>query len=212
MAVIDTQPPKAGRIRTERIGLILKAAEAEFASHGFRGTTLQSIADHAGLPKANILYYFSNKQELYEAVLASIQNLWNHEFDDIHVDDDPAVALRKYIYSKVDVSRKYPMASRLFTSEIIHGGHQLAPALKESTRSWVNDKILVMQTWVDQGRMKAIDPMYLLFLIWGATQHYADYESQICAIVNTDKLPSSVYDQAAESICDVVLRGCGLKE
>lgn len=212
MVVTETQQKKTGRIRSKRVSLILKAAETAFASHGFRGATVQGIADLADLPKPNVLYYFNNKQELYEAVLTNILDLWNRELNDIRITDDPATSLEKYIRSKVEVSRKYPTACRIFTTEVIHGSHQLSPVMKKSTQNWVNDKVAIMQTWIDQGRMRPVDPMYLLFLIWGSTQHYADYESQICSIMNKKKLTRSTYDQAADEICDVVLRGCGLRE
>ena len=40
---------------------ILMAAEQVFSQHGYRGASLQVIADQAGLPKANILYYMGSK-------------------------------------------------------------------------------------------------------------------------------------------------------
>ena len=68
-------PYKPGRIRAQSRDLILQAAEAEFACHGFRGATMQRIAESAKVPKANIHYYFSNKLGLYGAVLENTLNL-----------------------------------------------------------------------------------------------------------------------------------------
>ncbi|MGB1271524.1 MAG: TetR family transcriptional regulator, partial [Endozoicomonas sp.] len=99
---------KAGKPRQERVRIILKAAEMEFALNGFRGATVQGIADLAGLPKPNVLYYFANKQALYDAVLANVLDLWNRELDNILPEDDPALSLERYIRSKVEVSRKHP--------------------------------------------------------------------------------------------------------
>jgi TetR/AcrR family transcriptional regulator len=211
MAVAKQNAPKAGRIRTERVRLILQAAEQEFALYGYRGATIQRIADLAELPKPNILYYFSNKQEIYDEVLANILSLWNEKLDDISPEDDPAESLERYIRSKVEVSRKYPAACRIFTSEMLHGGQQLSPAMKASTQDWVESKTAIFQQWIDEGKMSAVDPMHLIFLIWGSTQHYADYETQICTVVRKKKLPKALFDQGADTICDVVLRGCGLK-
>ena len=201
---------KTGRIRSERVNLILTAATEEFANHGFRGATLQGIADQAGLPKANILYYFKNKRELYETVLEGILELWNRELDDITADDNPADAIEKYIRSKIEVSRKYPTASRIFAAEIISGGQQLSSTKKKETRRWVEERVAVIEAWINEGSIKPINPMNLLFLIWGATQHYADYEYQICSILQRQTLSKTLYEQAADTTCDIVLRGCGL--
>ena len=49
---------KTGNIRVQSQHKILIAASTEFVLQGYKGATVQSIADRAGLPKANILYYF----------------------------------------------------------------------------------------------------------------------------------------------------------
>ncbi|KEQ16777.1 TetR/AcrR family transcriptional regulator [Endozoicomonas numazuensis] len=211
MAVVKRMPQKTGRIRTERVRLILKAAEQEFALNGYKGATVQRIADLANLPKPNVLYYFSNKQEIYDEVLNNILNLWNDKLNEFHPEDDPAESLERYIRSKVEVSRKYPTASRIFASEIIHGGQQLSSSMKTSTQEWVKNKVDIFQHWMDEGKMAHIEPMHLIFLIWGSTQHYADYEKQICWVMKKKKLPASEYEKAADTICNIVLRGCGLK-
>jgi AcrR family transcriptional regulator len=47
---------------------ILKAAEAEFADHGFDGATVRQIALRADVPVALINYHFGNKEGLYRAI------------------------------------------------------------------------------------------------------------------------------------------------
>ena len=58
--------------RREREARILKAAEKVFAEAGFGGATMQLIADMAGLPKANLHYYFPTKEALYRQVVQNI--------------------------------------------------------------------------------------------------------------------------------------------
>ena len=71
---------KAGRIRQQNEAKIIKAAEIEFAQNGYKGTSLNAVADRAQLPKSNILYYFKSKFGLYGAVLADILEMWNQAF------------------------------------------------------------------------------------------------------------------------------------
>ena len=56
--------------------LILEAAEAVFAELGFKGATTAAIAARAGLPKANVHYYFPSKDDLYRAVMARVLDPW----------------------------------------------------------------------------------------------------------------------------------------
>ena len=84
--------PQTSNIRDRNFAVILKAAKEQFAAHGLNGARMQTIADAAGLPKANVHYYFKNKASLYGAVLDDIIDRWN-EFQHMNADDDPAEAL-----------------------------------------------------------------------------------------------------------------------
>ena len=104
----------ASRIRQKNEQAILQAAEDEFARHGYKGTSMNTIAASAGLPKANLHYYFTNKLGLYVAVLSNILELWDSTFNALTAEDDPAVALTRYIRTKMEFSRRHPQASRIF--------------------------------------------------------------------------------------------------
>ena len=63
-------------IRAANRERILGAAEKVFARAGFGGATMEAIAEGAGLPKANLHYYFGSKHELYREVLAGTLRDW----------------------------------------------------------------------------------------------------------------------------------------
>ena len=65
--------------KTGKRDLILDAAEALFAAHGYDGVTLRAIAKRAGVDVALANYHFGPKRELFDAVLmrrAQILNSW----------------------------------------------------------------------------------------------------------------------------------------
>ena len=86
-----------GRIRQDNEAIILPAAERVFARYGFRGTTMQQIADAAQLPKANLHYYFGNKQTLYLRVLEGILQDWLAPLEGISASACPKTALTEYV-------------------------------------------------------------------------------------------------------------------
>lgn len=202
---------RPGRIRERNRENILTAAEQEFAQHGFRGTTIQNIAERAELPKSNVLYYFSNKQRLYNAMFDDILERWNAVFSEIKPEDDPAQALASFIRTKVELSRTHPLASRLFAMEIIQGAPFLKDHLRTNMRDWVRGRAGVIQQWIDSGRMAAVDPVQLIFLIWSSTQHYADFQVQILMVENKAEYEKRDFDHAADFLTTVILRGCGLE-
>ena len=201
---------KPGRIRERNHEIILAAAEQEFALHGYRGATIQNIAERAELPKSNVLYYFSNKKKIYAAMFDDILSRWNAVFSSVTVDDDPAEALATFIRAKVEMSRLYPLASRLFAMEIMQGAPFLMTHLRTNMREWGRGRAAVMQQWIDQGRMAPVDPVQLIFLIWSSTQHYADFQVQVLMVENKAEYEQKDFDHAANFLTEVILRGCGL--
>lgn len=56
--------------RAESLEQILDAAEELFAQHGLHGTTVKDIADKVGVHKSLIHYYFTDKQDVFDQVMA----------------------------------------------------------------------------------------------------------------------------------------------
>ncbi|MDF3917343.1 TetR family transcriptional regulator C-terminal domain-containing protein [Salinicola salarius] len=190
---------------------IFDAAESVFARHGYRGASIQAIAAAAGLPKSNVLYYVGSKRRLYITLLERTMWRWNEMLSDISADDDPAEVLEAFIRSKMRLSQTHPQSSRLFASEILQG----APFLKESLfgdmREWVESRTQVFREWAERGLMDPVDPVWLIFLIWSATQHYADFETQIVGITQREALDAEDFQSASDFLCQVILKGCGVR-
>lgn len=202
-----------GRIRKENESRIMIAAEHVFAEHGFRGATTAAIAELAGLPKANIHYYFKTKSALYHAVLEDILELWLSSFRDITANDDPARTLSDYVRAKMKLSRERPEASRVFANELIRGAPRIHDYLSSELRRWVDQKAAILDDWIAQGRMAPLDTKRLIFHIWAMTQTWADFGAQYSAILQKpDGLDEADFDQATDAIIETVLRACGLAD
>ena len=61
--------------------------------------------------------------------------------------------------------------------EIIQGAPRIRSHMSGVMLPWVKEKSSVIQSWIDQGKMRPIDPTHLIFMIWATTQHYADFET-----------------------------------
>lgn len=190
---------------------ILKTAEEIFARYGFHGATTAMIAEAAGLPKSNLHYYFNTKEILYLKVLENILELWLGAADELDTSMEPAAALEHYIRSKLDYSRDRPHASKVWANEIINGAPFIDAQLRARLRPWVASKAAVLRRWADEGRIDPISPEHLLFLIWSATQHYADFERQIAIVLDKDKLTPADFTLAADQVVQMVLKGIGLR-
>ncbi|MGE4532265.1 TetR/AcrR family transcriptional regulator [Halomonas sp.] len=198
----------ATRERNERE--ILAAAERVFAAHGYRGASLATIAEQAGLPKSNVLYYMGSKRGLYVRLLERMMARWNALLDDISVDDDPAEVLEAFIRSKMQLSRRHPEGSRLFAAEILGGAPFLQEYLRGDLRDWVQARAAIFRQWAERGLMDPVDPVWLIFLIWSATQHYADFEAQVLGITDRESLSDADVEAITAFLTRVILKGCGV--
>jgi len=199
-----------GNVRKKNKSLILNAAKSEFVMHGFDGASIKLIAERAGIPRANIHYYFADKTDIYQQLLDGILEVWNQNYDTLNAEDDPKTALTAYIRSKVMYSKEDPESSRIFASEIIHGAPVLNTYLSGAYKSWVQEKVAAIQSWIDKGQMDAINPFHLLFLIWGATQHYADFNVQVVAAMDKTQMSDQDFEDVVESLTKLVLKGVGI--
>lgn len=199
------------RARRESEARILEAAEAVFAGRGYEGATTAEIARQAGLPKANVHYYFATKEAVYRAVIDRTLRLWLSAFEPLGVEEDPAEALDRYIRAKLRHSREHPLASRIFAREMLAGAPVVRDFLETELRSWVETRSEVLRGWIARGLMDPVDPPHLFFMIWAVTQTYADFDAQICAVLGRERQGAADFEAAARTVLKVVLDGCGVR-
>lgn len=195
------------RIGEANVEKILDAALAVFARYGLRGARTGQIAEAAGMSKPNLLYYFRTKEDLYAAVLERTLRTWLDPLAAIDPAADPAEALTGYISAKLDFSRRFPEASRLFATEILQGAGWLEAALRNDLAPLVEAKVATLSQWIAEGRLAPVDPMTLVFMIWATTQHYADFAAQIAVLTGRSLDDEEFYATTRDTVLRVVLAG-----
>ncbi|MEY4872685.1 MAG: hypothetical protein RLZZ563_2015 [Pseudomonadota bacterium] len=182
-----TKPPT--RIQQKNSETILEAALEVFSAYGFRGATLDQIADVAGLSKPNLLYYFASKEAMHQALLTRLLDTWLDPLREMDEDGDPVTEILGYVRRKIELSRDYPRESRLFANEILQGAPRMRDAIEGDLKALVDEKSAVLTAWMDQGRIARLPPHHLIFSIWALTQHYADFDVQVRAVLGPDHDP-----------------------
>jgi TetR/AcrR family transcriptional regulator len=198
------RPARAVRESRQRIlSAIREAATEEFSLHGLKGTSTQAIAERAGLTKPQLHYYITGKEELYNELLDSVMMAWKIEFAPPGL-TEPADILGHYIRQKLDHAFDQPTVSRIFTREILDGGHNLG-RYWPNARTWVHKEVGIINGWIARGLMKPMNAHLLLMHIWAMTQHHADFALQvrhICGPLDREAV--------ASELIPFILRGCGL--
>lgn len=203
------RPQRRNEIRAQNEALILQAAETVFAEAGFGGATMQLIADMAGLPKANLHYYFATKEDLYRRVVQNIFEIWLHAADCFDAAPGPVEAIGAYVDAKMEISRRHPNGSKVWASEVMHGAPVIQDYLETTLRDWTAGRARLIQNWIDEGRMDPVNPRHLLYMLWATTQHYADFGHQIETLNDGQPLSDAQWLAAKESVKSIILKGIG---
>lgn len=186
---------------------ILTAALNTFSQYGIHGTRLEQVAELAGVSKTNLLYYYPSKEALYIAVMRNILDIWLAPLKAFREEFAPLVAIREYIRLKLEVSRDYPEASRLFCLEMLQGAPLLMNELTDSLKALVEEKSAIIAGWVDNGKLAPVDPHHLIFMIWAATQHYADFATQVEAVTGHTLRDEAFFRQTVENVQRMIIEG-----
>lgn len=185
-ALDGTTDKKPSRIQMRNRRLILDAALEVFSQHGYRGATLDQIAEGAGLSKPNILYYFEGKEEIHITLLNQLMETWLDPLVTLDPDGDPLTEILNYVHRKLDMAHEFPRESRLFAGEILQGAPRMAPHLQAGLQPLFDEKCAVIGAWMDAGHLTRADPRHLIFSIWATTQHYADFAAQVQVLLRED--------------------------
>jgi TetR/AcrR family transcriptional regulator len=199
------------RIQTEKRELILEAALEVFSAHGFRGSTIDQIAEAAGMSKPNLLYYFRRKEDIHEALIERLLKTWLQPLRKLDETGDPLTELRSYIRRKLEMARDYPRESRLFANEILQGAPRIMPLLEGELKTLVDEKAAIISGWMRAGRIAATDPRHLIFSIWATTQHYADFDVQVRAVLGSDRGGDDRFEDAARFLEQLYVDGLRLE-
>ncbi|MBC9245762.1 TetR family transcriptional regulator C-terminal domain-containing protein [Paracoccus sp. 11-3] len=179
----DQAETRFTRIQQKNRDAILMAALTVFSAGGFKGSTIDQIAEAAGMSKPNVLYYFTSKDEIYQTLLQQLLATWLAPLRRLDPAGDPLNELLEYVRAKLCMARDFPHESRLFAHEILEGAPQLRDILTTKLKPLIDAKVAILNDWMNRGAIRRTDPHHLIFSIWALTQHYADFETQVHAVL-----------------------------
>lgn len=194
-------------IRRKNQRLILKAASESFAMSGFTATHSHDIAERAGVPKANLYYYFQSKENLYIQVLMSFVEPLVKASAAMRQSDDPVEGLQAYIKARIRIIRDHPFSARVFSQELLSGGKRLPEACKNLLQEEARRNVVCLRDWIEHGLLTPCDPEHLMIFIWSATRTYTNLAWQMSQVRGVAEPDKSDFDRATKTVIQMVLGG-----
>jgi len=129
------------------------------------------------------LYYFPSKDAIYLTLLEHQLQTWLDPLRAMDPLGEPVTEVMAYVRRKLELARDFPRESRLFANEILQGAPRLMPEIEGALKRLVEEKSTILTTWMTEGRIARMSPTHLIFSIWALTQHYADFDVQVRAVL-----------------------------
>ena len=160
------------------------------------------------MTKPNLLYYFRRKQDIYLAVLNRTLEMWLQPLERSDRRRRPGGGdHRLYRPQAGDVARQPRRRRASSPWRSCRARRCSGRCCRGRLKQLVDAKAAVIRRWIADGRLAPIDPYHLIFMIWATTQHYADFEVQIRAILGARAERGSHFDIARATLDQVLVKG-----
>lgn len=144
---------------------ILEAAEDVFHIKGYDGARMQEIAEHAGINKGLLHYYFKTKEKLFEAIFSAALHRMVSKIHailelDISLEDRIGLIVDQYMM----LLSKNPNLPRFVINELNKNPEQfIARHINRDASSAFEEFVTSVQQEVDKKNIRQIDPRQLFF-------------------------------------------------
>ncbi len=200
--------PRAVRTRAA----ILQAAEGLFAGKGFAATRLEDVAEAVGIRRASIVYYFKDKQDLYDAVLASVFGGFRAEVEAaLEGPGDLARRIEAAVTAWVDYVGERPSLARILLRETADGATERTPALLRQIAPFVElvERFRAETRNDPLALARPIDPAHLASAIAGATVFFVAAMPTLVPGLGYDPLDSAQLSDHRREVLRITQRLLG---
>ena len=200
----DQQSP-ATRIQQRNRKDIIDAAIEVIAEVGFDGARMEKISERSNISRTNIHYYFRTKEDLHREVIGCVLDVWGGLWSALDGNGSPREELAKYVKGKLRASWDYPKLSRIFAAEILRGAPLVRQHIETDMKATFDSACQTLDKWMQEGHIAKTDPAHIFFVIWGATQYYADFGLVPALLLRKEQMDDSDYEIAEATISKMIV-------
>ena len=189
--------------------IILNAALEEFALFGLGGARIDRIAERSNLNKRLIYYYFTDKDQLFQAVLESAYEQIREREKKLNLQSlEPTVALRTLVEFTWNYYLEHPEFLTLLNSANLHKARHIQES--PNARALNSPLIELLGAILEKGRLSGefrggIDPVQLYVSIAALSYFYLSNNFTLSSIFGRDLMSPKAKSERLSHMCEVIL-------
>ena len=151
---------------------ILEAAHKMFAQNGFNGTSVEAIAQEAGIAKGTLYLYYNSKHEIYWAALKSgLVALCGELKQKVDATETVEDKLRAYIATKLSFFEQHRDFFKIYHAEF---GNAVAHAIHNDFTELLFEQLRMIRSILSeglrQGRVRGMNLDSMAFAVFDITR------------------------------------------
>ena len=189
--------------------VILNAALEEFALFGLGGARIDRIAERSNLNKRKNYYYFTDKDQLFQAVLESAYEQIRESEKKLNLQAlPPSAAIRTLVEFTWNYYLAHPEFLTLLNSANLHKARHIQDS--PNARALNSPLIELLGQILEKGRLSGefrggIDPVQLYVSIAALSYFYLSNNSSLSAIFGRDLMTPKAKSERLSHMCEVIL-------
>ena len=131
---------------------ILAVAEEVFAERGFAGVPLEEVADRIDMQRPSLLYYFPDKEALYDATFAGILDALLDRIERTREEPGPLERMEAIATTWIDFVSERPHAARILLRQMVDE----LPTRSIDTNARVAAMLMSIQEAIGEGVLQGL--------------------------------------------------------
>ena len=187
---------------------IISHAIELFSQKGYDAASMDTLAEHCGLNKAMVFYYFKSKKGLYEAVMRDVLvKIQETIIEENQTHDTPKEELKGFILTYAKFAFTHPYLPSLLLKELSDSGAVIPEMLFASMRQLYALFCDILKRGEKEGCFREVKPMPLYFMVLGTlnlmvttkalrikASQLDDIEVDTCAECSSDDIAATVLE------------------
>ena len=188
---------------------ILESALGLFVERGYHGTSLQSIAEKAGVNKALLFYYFDSKENLFDMAFQTPQekSLEKMKAESSKI-NDPEERLKFLIDAYLELFESMPELLHIALMEVSSTNESSRARMKKFIERGIKPIEETIGDGIQKGCFKKIDPRMASIFLMGMMRIFGVQERVTGVKFNTDEISGNVKQIFLQGLSSE----CGKKE